>query len=74
VKRYRTEIVVDNLIMLDGRGGSGRAGVVTSPNVKSGQAPEAGDSIPTIEITPLPGEEERATGKDEEIKVEDLPF
>lgn len=67
VKRYRTEIVVDNLIMLDGRGGGG-AGKASAP------APAAASGLPTIEITPLPGEEGPTGGKEEEIKVEDLPF
>lgn len=67
VKRYRTEIVVETMIMLGGPGGAARA---SAPAPSS----EAVGSVPTIEVTPLPGEEAGTPAKDEEIKVEDLPF
>ncbi len=58
VKRYRTEIVVDNLIMLD------------SPrNALGGNAP-AGAGGGTMQDAPAPVSEV----VEEEIKVEDIPF
>ena len=60
VKRYRTEIVAENMIMLDSRGGSPMGG---SPmGGKSSSAEE-----PTIEIPEDPSGEE-------EIRVENIPF
>ncbi len=58
VKRYRTEIVVDNMIMLDGgRMAGGTATAAPAP------ARETGETAPPPQTT---GEEE--------IKVEDIPF
>lgn len=57
VKRYRTEIVVQNFIMLDGPRGSGG-----TPN---DDAP-----LPSDDSAPMPQD----TGKEDEIKVEDIPF
>lgn len=59
VKKYRTEIIVDNMIMLDGPRGTGApapaASAAPSTNEQSYQAYDNG---PT----------------DEEVKVEDIPF
>ena len=61
MKRYRTEIVLENMIMLDSKGGSGPF------------TPSAGSSInanaaePVIEIPEEPMD-------DEEIRVENIPF
>lgn len=60
VKRYRTEIVADNMIMLDGRGGSPMENGVPS-------ARPAGNNEPVIEIPEEPLD-------DEEIRVENIPF
>jgi single-strand DNA-binding protein len=60
VKRYRTEIVAENMIMLDSRGGSPMGGSPMSG--KSSSAEE-----PTIEIPEDPSGEE-------EIRVENIPF
>ena len=62
VKRYRTELVIDNLIMLDGPRGS------------TNGAPAAGNAKPSnSEQAPFPGGAE-ATNSSEEIRVEDIPF
>lgn len=60
VKRYRTEIIVDNFIMLDGQrtGGTTAAGMDGSPVYGAAR-----------ETQPLPSEP-----KEEEIRVEDIPF
>ncbi|HBA37017.1 TPA: single-stranded DNA-binding protein [Candidatus Falkowbacteria bacterium] len=60
VKRYRTEIVADNMIMLDSKGTGGNFGNgAGNSGVSSGE--------PIIEIP------EEPTG-DEEIRVENIPF
>ena len=59
VKKYRTEIVVENMIMLEGPRGTstpGGSGMATSNT-------SGGDMMPPPEAP-----------KDEEIKVEDIPF
>lgn len=59
VKRYRTEIVTDNMIMLDNKGTGAPLG---GPSA-AGHAP----SEPVIEIPEEPADEE-------EIRVENIPF
>lgn len=58
VKRYRTEIIVDNLIMLDG----GRSGGQNA-------APMSSNSASNSNKSSMPEEDHI-----EEIKVEDIPF
>ena len=60
VKRYRTEIVADNMIMLDNKGGM--PGPTGGLNDSSSTASE-----PVIEIPEEPTD-------DEEIRVENIPF
>ena len=61
-KRYRTELVADNLIMLD------RAGAPGSNTPFSGSMPEMGDmGEPSME--PMPD-----NPSEEEIKIENIPF
>ncbi len=62
VKRYRTEVVADNMIMLGGRGGQGSAMDREPAGI---QDEEPKDEVPTIKDD---------TEKKEEIAVEDLPF
>lgn len=72
VKRNRTEIVADNMIMLSGRG-EGPAQSATPYSAKAsdgGQEPVAGE--PTIEpIVEQPAAQQES---EEEVKVEDIPF
>ncbi|MEZ4180053.1 MAG: single-stranded DNA-binding protein [Candidatus Doudnabacteria bacterium] len=66
-KRYRTEIIADNMIMLDGgRGGNsgGDFGGSTNSYGQSNQAPSTqggAEELPTIQ-------------QDEDISVDDIPF
>ena len=78
VKRYRTEIVTENMIMLGGNPGAGAGGGFT-PGVQSA-TPEAQPAVnnePVINVDePAPA---NAGGGDtnpveEEIKVENIPF
>ena len=59
-KRYRTELVADNLIMLDRAGSAGAPFAGPTP-----EQPETGE--PTME--PLPD-----NPSEEEIKIENIPF
>jgi len=65
VKRYRTEIVAENMIMLDGRGGSPMDGGAGFSGGKS--APTGGAEEKVIEVPEEPA-------GDEEIRVENIPF
>lgn len=57
-KRYRTEIVVDNMVMLDRAGGAG--GSFTKPSSDTGPSDESEPMAPPP--------------SDDEIKLEDIPF
>ncbi|MEN9558031.1 MAG: hypothetical protein RL141_400 [Candidatus Parcubacteria bacterium] len=59
-KRQRTEIVAENLIMLD------RAG---QPN-----APASSTPTPSPAVSDTPPMESSMAGSDQEVKVEDIPF
>lgn len=64
VKRYRTEIVADNMIMLDRRGD-----VAPMDREAGGINASSKDDAPAPEETPA-----FAGAKDDEITVDDLPF
>lgn len=59
VKRYRTEIVAENMIMLDRGGASAGAGGFDRPVAGGGKPPMAN---------------EPSAAPDDEIKIEDIPF
>ncbi len=64
IKRYRTEIITENMIMLDRAGGSAGAPQSARPAFSSGGF-----------VPPQPApKEDRASNPDDEIKVEDIPF
>jgi len=70
VKRYRTEIITENMIMLDRAGGTGS-------NVSSGNVPPVPSDEPVIDINePLSDGSVSSQDNDdeEEIKVENIPF
>ncbi|MFH1225747.1 MAG: single-stranded DNA-binding protein [bacterium] len=60
VKRYRTEVVAENMIMLGSKPGGGN---FASTNPAGKETLPAADAIPTINAD-----------EEEEIKVEDIPF
>jgi len=66
IKRYTTEIVAENMIMLDSRGGS------TYPSNSYSSAPSSNQSNDIV-YDNLPSEEP-ASRADEEISVENIPF
>lgn len=61
VKKYRSEIVTDNMIMLDSKGGA-----------SAGGAMPAAPSTATKSFSNAP--EPNVSNPDEEISVEDIPF
>jgi len=65
IKRYRTEIILDNMIMLD------RAGAA-APSQSFNQASSSRE-VPTIDAG-MPVYNEPSEPKEEEIRVEDIPF
>ncbi len=65
VKRYRTEIVADNMIMLDRKGDSSGE----MPREAAGISEEA----PSKDEMPVPKEAPAAKGADD-VKIDDLPF
>jgi single-strand DNA-binding protein len=69
VKRSRTEIVADNMIMLDGgQGGPGR------PNQDDDSGPVAPPAPSTAGDQPFVEEELPTIQQGEDISVEDIPF
>lgn len=66
VKRYRTEIVAENLIMLDSRGGGAPVVDRDAGGIKEGRE----DEVEQFEDKKVDGGEK----KEEEVTVDDLPF
>lgn len=65
IKRYKTEIIAENMIMLDSKPAAPQAV----------EAPPEPAQEPVSEPTPKPEEEASQEGpKEEEVKVEDIPF
>ncbi len=64
IKKYRTEIVAENMIMLDSKGGSG--GNFQDQAQAPAPAPSQTPSEPVINVDEEP--------KEDEIQVENIPF
>lgn len=77
VKRYRTEIVAENMIMLDRAGAAAAAPTERQPAPRGNFSPEEQTSIssePVIDVNePVFGGDETSPAE-EEIKVENIPF
>jgi len=77
-KKSRTEIVADNMIMLDGGMGGGSSasgGSASSSGAGSYQAPAARPTPPSPDAgQPSPTEELPTIQQGEDINVEDIPF
>lgn len=68
VKRYRTEIVADNMIMLDGKGGSGGGAEGMMNNREAGGINDEMSEMPQAQARPM------ANAGADDIKIDDLPF
>src|SRR3989338_6212756 len=68
VRRYRTEIVAENLIILD----RGTGPAVTSPSPNTGFSMGGGSKAFTPPSPPM--KDDPAPNPDDEIKIEDIPF
>ena len=64
VKRYRTEIVAENMIILDRASGGSTGGATAFPSASRGFVP------PQAPIS----QDEPSANLDDEIRVEDIPF
>ena len=62
-KRYRTEVVADNMIMLGSKSDHVKSADADSQETASAKAP-----------TPVPAMVQAAPASDEEIRIEDIPF
>ena len=69
-KRYMTEIIADNMIMLDSKVTSSNSSQPATPSPKEEQVPIIHVEEPTV-ATPA---EPTATSPDNEVKVEQVPF
>lgn len=68
VKRYRTEIIAENMIMLDSKSGNNSFGQQQSQN--QGNAPVANE--PVIDVND--DAPKNQSSSDDEINVEEIPF
>lgn len=71
VKHYRTEIIAENMIMLDRAGTNPGGNQYNNPPMPQ-QAPPASPSEPVIDVNNDTGGADQAA--EEEIKVENIPF
>lgn len=66
VKRYRTEIIAENMIMLDRAGNQDFSGVSSAPRSNDRQSSYGQSMSEGVQPAPEPSEEE--------ISIEDIPF
>ncbi|MBI2551340.1 single-stranded DNA-binding protein [Candidatus Uhrbacteria bacterium] len=72
VRRYRTEIVADNVILLDRPGGGGApVSGAGSPPARGGVG---GEGAPAAFKPPAPPKDDPSAKPSEEIRMEDIPF
>ncbi|MFA6521595.1 MAG: single-stranded DNA-binding protein [Candidatus Gracilibacteria bacterium] len=77
VKRYKTEIIAESMIMLDRKGDAPSGGAAAQQSEGEGE-PES-DSVPAAsgartQRAVKPAKEQAAAAQDEEISIDDLPF
>jgi len=83
VKKYRTEIIAENMIMLSPNQGGGQGGYSANQAPRSNYAPRAAapsheqpySNEPIIDIdNPMSGGNNNGAPEEEEIRVENIPF
>ena len=67
VKKYRTEIIAENMIMLD------RAGNTPSGGDFNSEQPSM-DKTPTVDVNYTPSSGNKVNDSEEEISIDDIPF
>ncbi|MDD5749677.1 MAG: single-stranded DNA-binding protein [Patescibacteria group bacterium] len=67
IKRYKTEIIADNMIMLDRLGAA-----ATMPS--EGSQPEPAESEPVVDFGASSQAPAKKSSNEEEISIEDIPF
>jgi len=72
VKRYRTEIVADNMIMLDRPSTTGQSSSTNNNFSQPESTPTA--APPADTAIPVADEQSNQNSDDEEIKIENIPF
>jgi len=72
VKRYRTEIVATNMIMLD-RAGATNAASISPEEQSTEQPPAAEEPVINVDDSAAPADD-KANPTEEDIKVENIPF
>ncbi len=75
-KKYKTEIIADNMIMLGSKSGASPSGSFggSAPQANPSPAPRA-NSAPANDFMQAPATEELPTiNQDEDVNVEDIPF
>ena len=73
VKRYRTEIVADNIIMLDRKGNSGDGMEIAAQSFESSNFRKQG-SLTSSNTKSTKDSSVEASMTEEEVTIEDLPF
>ena len=74
-KKYRTEIVADNMIMLGGKPSGGASAPTSSYQAPSAPAAKPSMATPSADMgQPAPTEELPTIQQDEDINVADIPF
>ncbi|MBD3360950.1 single-stranded DNA-binding protein [Candidatus Peregrinibacteria bacterium] len=79
VKRYRTEIVADNMIMLDKKGDNPGGGMDTSMEREAGGIEDSSSDDSFSEDAKEPASKKTAgkntkNSEEEDVKIDDLPF
>jgi len=74
VKRTRTEVVLENMIMLDGQRGATDSSSRFTGEADGYKKPQPSESAIEPEVLPIIEQAEQTSAEDEEIKVEDIPF
>lgn len=70
-KRYITEIIAENMIMLDSKGASANVGATVSPPVTNNPtSPPADSGTPVIDVN----QPTDNSSNNDEIKIEEVPF
>jgi len=80
IKKYRTEIIADNMIMLDSRSGGGnnftqnQSRPISTNNAPTNSQPQASEPVIDVDADNQQAKPTQNTSSDDEINVEEIPF